>query len=420
MSILIKQAKIIDPQGPHHLKIMDILVEAGKIVEIKKNSTAKVSKIIEADNLCVSIGWIDMQATFCDPGHEHKETIESGIKAAAAGGFTGVCVHSSNSPTLSTKSQIEYIKNRSENKIVNIYPFGTVTQKQDGNDLSEMYDMQQAGAAGFSDYKHSITNAGLMVRALQYSKNINSFIISHCNETSLSQGGQMNEGETAIKLGLKGIPALAEEINLAQCIAVLEYAGGKLHIPTISTKGSVELIKKAKANGLAITAGVSAINLFKTDTELEEFDTNYKLDPPLRTKKDVDALRRGVENGVIDVIVSDHQPQDVESKDLEFDLADVGAIQLQTAFNCALAALKEENIDSIVNALVYKPREILGLEALTLEEKQEACLTLFSLKDNFTLTEKTNKSLSKNTSLFNVSLPGKVIGIINGGKNYFN
>ncbi len=420
MSILIKQAKIIDPQGPHHLKTMDILVEAGKIVEIKKNSTAKVSKIIEADNLCVSIGWIDMQATFCDPGHEHKETIESGIKAAAAGGFTGVCVHSSNSPTLSTKSQIEYIKNRAENKIVTIYPFGTVTQKQDGNDLSEMYDMQQAGAAGFSDYKHSITNAGLMVRALQYSKNINSFIISHCNETSLSQGGQMNEGETAIKLGLKGIPAIAEEINLAQCLAVLEYAGGKLHIPTISTKGSVELIKKAKANGLAITAGVSAINLFKTDIELEEFDTNYKLDPPLRTKKDVDALRRGVENGVIDVIVSDHQPQDVESKDLEFDLADVGAIQLQTAFNCALAALKEENIDSIINALVYKPREILGLEALKLEEKQEACLTLFSLKDTFTLTEKNNKSLSKNTSLFNVSLPGKVIGIINGSKNYFN
>lgn len=420
MSVLIKQAKIIDPNGPHHLKTLDILIEGGKIVDIKKSISIKASKVIEADHLCVSIGWLDMQATFCDPGHEHKETIESGIKSAAAGGFTGVCIHSSNSPSLSSKSQIEYVKTKSDNKAVTVYPFGTITQKQEGKDLSEMYDMQLAGAAGFSDYKHPITNAGLMMRALQYSTNISTFISVHCNDTSLSHGGQMNEGETAMQLGLKGMPAIAEEINLAQHIAMLEYAGGRLHVSTVSTKGSVELIKKAKASGLAITAGVSAINLFKTDSELEEFDSNYKLDPPLRTKKDVDALRKAIENGVIDVIVSDHQPQDVESKVLEFDLADFGAIQLQTAFNCALAGLKEENVEALILALAHRPRAILGLPELNIQEGEDANLTLFSLKDTFTLTEKNNKSLSKNSPFFNVTLPGKVIGIINGGKSVFN
>ncbi len=420
MSTVIKQAKIIDPNGPHHLKTMDVVIEGGKIIEIKKNSLLKANKVIEGDNLCVSVGWIDMQAVFCDPGHEHKETIESGIKAAAAGGFTGVCVHSANSPSLSTKSQIEYIKNKAENKVVTVFPFGTLTQKQEGRDLAEMYDMQLAGAFAFSDYKLSISNAGLLMRALQYSHNINSFIVAYCNEESLTHGGQMNEGETAIKLGLKGIPAVAEEISLAQHIAVLEYVGGRLHISTISTKGSVELIKKAKANGLAITAGVSAMHLFKTETELEEFDSNYKLMPPLRTKKDVEALRRAVENGIIDVIVSDHQPQDVESKELEFDLADAGAIQLQTAFNCALAGLKEENIEHLITAFTSGPRKVLGLAPLFIEEGQNAELTVFTTKDSFTLTEKNNKSLSANTPFLNTALPGKVIGVINGGKSYWN
>lgn len=244
--------------------------------------------------------------------------------------------------------------------------------------------------------------------------------MTHCNEESLSHGGQMNEGETAIKLGLKGIPAVAEEISLAQQLAVLEYAGGKLHVSAISTKGSAELIRKAKASGLNVTAGVTALHLFKTDSELEEFDSNYKILPPLRTKKDVDALRKAVENGTIDVIVSDHQPQDVESKELEFDLADEGAIQLQTAFSCALAGLKDEQIDALITALTQGPRRVLGLEPVSVEEGQNAELTLFSVKDSFTLTEKNNKSLSKNSPFFNTALPGKVIGIINGGKSYFN
>jgi dihydroorotase len=274
-----------------------------------------------------------MQAASGDPGFENKETLSSLIKCAASGGFTGVCIHNNNNPALHSKSQIEYIVNNTQNKIVNVYTFGTVTVDAKGKDIAEMYDMTQSGALAFSDYKHPIKDAGTVLRALQYSENVNSFIIAHCHDESISGGGQMNEGETSTALGLKGMPALAEELMVERNISILNATGGKLHIPTISTKGSVDLIKKAKTNGLQISCGVAAVNLLLDDTVLKEFDTNYKLDPPLRTKKDVQALRNALESGVIDVIVSDHLAQDTESKELEFDLADVGIINLQTAFN---------------------------------------------------------------------------------------
>jgi dihydroorotase len=230
----------------------------------------------------------------------------------------------------------------------------------------------------------------------------------------------MNEGEVAVGLGLKGIPALAEELMLQRNLSVLEYTGGKLHIPTISTKGSVDLIKKAKANGLNVTAGVSSLHLYLDESSLKDFDTNYKLNPPLRNKKDVQALRNAVENGTINVIVSDHLPQDVESKELEFDLADNGAINLQTSFSCALEALKEDNIDVIVKCFTSDPRAILGIENPVIEEGAEANLTLFTPSGETTLTDKTNNSRSKNSPFLNKPLKGKVIGIVNGAKSYFN
>ena len=230
----------------------------------------------------------------------------------------------------------------------------------------------------------------------------------------------MNEGETSVGLGLKGMPALAEEIMLQRNLAILEYTGGKLHIPTISTKGSVDLIKKAKANGLNVTAGVASINLLLDDSVLKDFDTNYKLNPPLRNKKDVQALRNGVENGIINAIVSDHLPQDNESKELEFDLAENGIINLQTSFCCALEALKEENIEVIVKCLSSNPRAILGIKEPEIAEGSEANLTLFSLSQETTFTEKSNNSKSKNSPFLNKTLKGKVLGVINGGKSYFN
>jgi len=421
MNILIKEATIISFNNALNNKVMDILIEGGVIVEIKKSIQAKGNiKVVQEKGLHVSAGWLDMQVVSCDPGFEYKENLDTMIKCAASGGFTSVCIHNYNQPALHNKSQIEYLINKTRNKVVDVIPFGTVTVDGNGKDMAEMYDMKMSGAVAFSDYKHPIKDAGMVMRALQYAGNIDSLIITHCNDESISFGGQMNEGETATTLGLKGMPALAEELMIQRNLSILEYTTGRLHIPTVSTKGSVELIKKAKANGLHVTCGVAAINLFLDDSVLKEFDTNYKLDPPLRTKKDVQALRAAVENGIIDVIVSDHLPQDIESKELEFDHADMGMINLQTAFNCALEGLKEKNIDSIVRSLTYNPRAILGINQAEVSEGKEANLTLFTLNEETTLTERSNYSRSRNSPFLGESLKGRVVGILNGTKSFFN
>lgn len=421
MNILIKQAKVISENSEFHQKTVDILVEGGEITEIKKSiQNRSNAKEVEVEGLCVSDGWVDMQVVSCDPGYEHKENLDTLVKASAAGGFTAVCVHNYNQPALHTKSQIEYIVNSTKNKVVEVLPFGTITHEGKGKELAEMFDMKNSGALAFSDYKLPLKDSGLMVRALQYSANIGSFIVSHCSDESLSHGGQMNEGETSTSLGLKGIPAIAEELMLQRNLSLLEYAGGKLHVPTISTRGSVELIRKAKANGLNVTCGVAAVNLMLDDSVLKDFDTNYKLNPPLRTRKDVIALRNAVENGIIDVVVSDHAPQDTESKELEFDLADFGIINLQTAFNCALEGLKDKNCECIIKAFTTNPRAILGLEKTEIAEKATANLTLFSLSGETVLTDASNYSKSKNSPFLNKSLQGRVIGIVNGSKSYFN
>lgn len=421
MSILLKNARIIAEGNSNHSKSLDILIEGGKIVEIGKNiSTKNNAKIIEAEGLYVSSGWMDMQAVACDPGFEHKETLDSLIQCAASGGFTAVCIHNDNNPAIHGKSQIEYILNKTKNKVVDVYPSGTVTVDAKGKDLAEMFDMHQSGAIAFSDHKHAISDSGMLMRALQYSNNAGSFIITHCNDKNISHGGQMNEGEVSVSLGLKGIPPLAEELMMERNISILEYTGGKIHFPTITTKGSVDLVKKAKAAGLNVTAGVAVANLLLDDSVLKEFDTNYKLDPPLRNKKDVQALRNAVDNGTIDVIVSDHYPQDMEGKEVEFDHAETGMISLQTAFSCAVEALKEENINTIVKCFTNGPRNILGLENPEIKEGETANLTLFTLKDQTTLTEKNNHSLSRNSPFFNKTLKGKVIGVINGSKSFFN
>lgn len=421
MNILIKQATIVNAASPQHGKTVDILIEKGIISQIKKSITYdKLIKTIEADGLHVSLGWLDMQVNFCDPGNEHKETLDNGLKTAAKGGFTGVCVMSGTQPPLHNKAQIEYVLNRAKDNLVNVFPIGTISYNQEGKDLSEMYDMQLAGAAAFSDYKNPITDASLVLRALQYSKNINSFIITHADDKAVSHGGQMNEGFISTKLGLKGIPALAEELMIQRNLQILEYAGGKIHFPTISTKGSVDLIKKGKANGLSVTCGVASHNLLLDETELEHFDPNYKTNPPLRAKEDVNALRRALENGIIDVVVSDHAPQDIESKDLEFDLADAGILGLQTAFNCLITAIPKINSQKIGECLAQNPRLILGLKEEMIKEGQMANLTLFTLNGQTTFAENDFVSKSKNTPFIGKTLTGKVIGVINNDKIMLN
>lgn len=419
MNLLIKQATVVDSASPHNGRVVDILIEKGVITQIKKTITPdKGIKTIEGDGLHVSAGWLDMQVNFCDPGNEHKETLTNGLRAAAKGGFTAVCVMSGTNPPLHNKAQIDYVVNRSKNNIVEVYPVGTLSYNQEGKDLSEMYDMKLSGAVAFSDYKKPIKDAGLILRGLQYSTNINSFIITHCDDKTISHGGQMNEGVTATKLGLKGIPALAEEIMLQRNIQILEYTGGKMHIPTISTKGSVDLIKKAKAKKLNITCGVAAYNLLLDETALEGFDTNCKVNPPLRTKEDIEALKKGIADGTIDVIVSDHNPQDIESKDLEFDMADNGMIGLETCFGVLNTGLNQKlAIDVIIDTLTKNPREILNLPQVSVKEGVEANLTLFNPTKKSVFRKENLVSVSKNSAFIERELKGEVIGVIN--KNTF-
>lgn len=418
MNLLIKQATIVESNSSHNGKVVDILIEKGVITQIKKSITPeKGVKTIEGDNLHVSAGWLDMQVNFCDPGNEHKETLEKGLKAAAKGGFTGVAVMSGTNPPLHNKAQIDYVVNKAKSNAVDVYPVGTLSYNQEGKDLSEMYDMQLSGAVAFSDYKKPIKDAGLILRALQYSNNINSFIITHCDDKTISHGGLMNEGVISTRLGLKGMPALAEEIMLQRNIQILEYTGGKMHIPTISTKGSVELIKKAKAKKLNITCGVAAYNLLLDETEVEGFDTNFKVNPPLRTKEDVDALKKAVADGIIDVIVSDHNPQDIESKDLEFDLADNGMVGLESCFGVANAALSSKaSLETVIDALTKNPRAVLGLNEVSVKEGEEANLTIFNPGKKFVFEKSHIVSSNKNSGFIGKELKGEVIAVINKDK----
>lgn len=418
MNLLIKQATIVDSNNSHNGKVVDILIEKGVITQIKKSITPeKGVKTVEGDNLHVSAGWLDMQVNFCDPGNEHKETLEKGLKAAAKGGFTGVAIMSGTNPPLHNKAQIDYVVNKAKSNAVDVYPVGTLSYNQEGKDLSEMYDMQLSGAVAFSDYKKPIKDAGLILRALQYSHNINSFIITHCDDKTISHGGLMNEGVTSTRLGLKGMPALAEEIMLQRNIQILEYTGGKMHIPTISTKGSVELIKKAKAKKLNITCGVAAYNLLLDETEVEGFDTNFKVNPPLRTKEDVEALKKAVADGIIDVIVSDHNPQDIESKDLEFDLADNGMVGLESCFGVANAALSSKaSLETVIDTVTKNPRSILGLKEVAVKEGEDANLTIFNPGKKFVFEKSHIVSSNKNSGFIGKELKGEVIAVINKDK----
>jgi len=419
MNLLIKQATVVDSTSPFNGKVVDILIEKGIITQIRKTITPeKGIKTIEAEGLHVSAGWLDMQVNFCDPGYEHKETLDNGLKSAAKGGFTSVCLMSGTNPPLHNKSQIEYIVNRSKDNLVDVLPIGTLSHNQEGKDLSEMYDMKLSGAVAFSDYKKTTKDAGLVLRALQYSDNIDSFIMTHCDDKTISHDGLVNEGVTSTKLGLKGIPALAEEIMLQRNIQILEYTGGKMHIPTISTKGSVELIKKAKAKKLKITCGVAAYNLLLEDTELEGFDTNFKVNPPLRTKEDIEALKKGIADGTIDVIVSDHNPQDIESKDLEFDLADNGMIGLESCFGVLNTALSSKlSLENMVDTLTKNPRTILGLPVVSVKEDSAANLTLFNPSKKYMFERSHIVSSNKNSGFIGKELKGMIIGVIN--KNEF-
>ncbi|MEN8966239.1 MAG: dihydroorotase [Polaribacter sp.] len=409
MITLIKSAKIIDTSSPFHQQTKDILITDGTITQIADNLPYKKDyQLVEKENLHVSCGWFDTSVSFGEPGFEERETIKNGLTVAAKSGFTAVAVNANSNPVIDNKSGVEFLINKAQGFATKLYPIAALTKESKGIEMAELYDMQQSGAIAFSDYNKPISNDNLMKITLLYAQNFDGLVLSFPKNKAIAGEGIAHEGENSTKLGLKGTPALAEHIQIARDLFLLEYTGGKLHIPTISSAKSVDLIKEAKKKGLQVTCSVAAHHLTLTDQELHGFDSNYKTNPPLRTNKDCKALQKGIKSGIIDVITSDHNPIDIEHKKVEFSEAKNGTIGLESAFGAINSVLA---LDDFIDNITHKPRSIFGLKAISIAEGQKAEISLFTPEESYTFTKKHMLSISKNSAFLDKKLTGKAYGI---------
>jgi len=410
MNLLIKSATIIDPNSPFHQKVADILVEDGYISLIAPNVNAK-AETIDGKGKYVTPGFFDLNCNIGELGLETKEDLQTGTRAAIAGGFTGVALMPNTQPPVHSKAEVEYLLNRAKHNMVDVYPLGTISHKREGKDLAEMYDMFLSGAKAFTDGNRPVQDAGLMERALLYTQGFGALIMSYPEDTAIAGKAKVNEGEMSTLLGMKGIPSLAEELMIARDLYLAEYTGSRIHFSTISTVRSVELIRDAKKKGLQVTCDVAVHHLLLTDEALAGFDSQYKVKPPLRTKKDVNALIKGLKDGTIDAIVTQHTPHEVEFKDVEFEVAEYGIIALQTAFSIALQAGLD--MELIVEKLAVNPRRILNIDAAFIAEGQKANLALLDVDATWDYTKKNNKSKSYNSPFIGHNLKGKALLVCN-------
>jgi dihydroorotase len=423
MKVLIKQAKIISPSSPFNGQTKDILIINGIITAISNTVTEKNAQVIELPGLCVSIGWMDVFANFADPGYEYKETLETGAKAAAAGGFTDVMVLPNTNPVVHSKSQVEYIIQKSKALAVNIYPIGSVTKNAEGKDLAEMYDMQHSGAVAFGDGINSIQSAGILLKALQYVKSFDGTVIQIPDDKSIGANGLINEGIISTQLGLPGKPTIAEELLVARDLKLARYAESKLHFTGVSSAKSLEYIKRSKETGIKVTCSVTPYHLYFTDADVQGYDTNLKVNPPLRTEADRQGVLKAIADGTVDCIASHHFPQNWDSKTCEFEYAKEGMIGLESLFG-VLGQLGisnwESGLERLIMLLSVNPRKIFGLQIPEIKEGVAACLTLFNAEEEYIFTEQMIQSKSKNSPFIGKKLKGKVIGIINKDKVELN
>jgi len=405
MNLLITSATIIDPNSPFHQQQADILIENGVISQIAQSITGDYDTV-DAAGANIFPGFFDLNCNIGELGFETKEDLETGTKAAAAGGFTGLALMPNAKPVHS-KTEVEYLINRAKNNIVDVYPLGTISQKREGKDLAEMYDMHLSGAKAFTDGNRPVQDAGLMERALLYAQGFDGLVFSYPEDMAIAGKAKVHEGVVSTMLGMKGIPSLAEELMIARDLYLAEYTGSAIHFSTVSTKRSVELIREAKKRGLKITCDVAAHHLTLTDEVLMGFDSQYKVKPPLRTQTDVDALLEGLKDNTIDAIVSQHTPHEVEFKDVEFEIAEFGMIALQTILPTLLAAGLTKEL--IVQKLAIAPREILKLDVPTIAESQKANLILVDIEAEWQFTKQNNLSKSYNSPFMGQTLKGKII-----------
>ena len=417
MKILIQSAKIVSKGSPHHLKKRNILINNGKIAEIgDKNYSA--DKVIDADGMLLSIGWFDLGAYVGDPGLEHKEDISSLIKAAAAGGFTEVAVLPNTHPAVQTKNEIVYLSQGNNNRLVQIHPMANITKNSKGEELTEMIDLHQAGAVAFTDGLKSIWHTDIFLKSLQYLQKFDGLLIDHPEDNWLNLFGQMHEGIMSTSLGLKGMPRIAEEVATRKNLELLSYAGGRLHFAKISTAKTVEIIRSAKKKGMNVSCDITGFQALLDDSLLADFDTYYKVNPPLREKSDNEALIKGLKDDTIEVLTSGHLPQDDESKLLEFDQAEFGMINLQT-FGSQLTSLsKWVDMEDLIAKVTEAPRRILKMEIPLIMEEEKANLTLFDPEAEWIFDQSNNFSKSKNSPFLGKKMKGKVVAVFNNSKQW--
>ncbi len=423
MKVLIKKAKVIVPDSSFHHKTVDILIVNGIIKEIGKISS-KADKTVEGENLHVSAGFMDMRAFSMEPGHESMESLESLALAAAKGGFTQVAIMPNTEPIIESKASIKYFQHFSENSLTDLLPTSAVTKDTKGEDFTDMYDLLEAGALAFTDGHKPLWNSDILFKTLQYLYPKKALLMNRAEEPTLSIFGQMHEGTCSTMMGTKGIPSEAEELMVMRDLKLLEYAGlehdnALLHFSCISTEAAVKLIKKAKQKGLPVSCDIAAHQLAFTDKDLTSFDSNLKVNPPFRGQNDVKALKKGLADGTIDVIVSDHRPLDEEHKNLEFDLAEFGVIGLQTAF-AAMNTHADLDIDRLVSCLTDRPRKLLNLNLPLFVEGAKANLTFFNPDSSYTFKEKDIVSKSKNSPFIGKDLKGKIVATFHKGHHIIN
>ena len=429
MHVLLKSVTLLHSPSSLHQQRVDIILQEGIIRHLQPSTNSlpegPYEHTIKGDNLYVSAGWFDMQAQFGDPGMEYREDLYTGMQAAAAGGFTDVALLPNTLPVVQTKNEVHYLRGAFQSP-VSLHPIAAVTRDTQGLELTEMIDLHHAGAVAFSDGDHALSHSQVMLKALQYVQKFDGLLINRPEEPELTQFGTMHEGLQSTLLGLKGMPVLSETIALERDLRLLAYASEfayqhtpRLHISNISAAASVDLIRQAKASRLPVTCDVAAHQLVFDDTQLASFDTNYKVNPPLRSPEDQRALLAGLQDGTIDVIVSAHQPWDEENKKCEFDQAAFGMMGLQT-FLPILSRCVSDTLtwEILIEKITTQPRQLLQQAQPLLEEGAPAHLTLFNPQRTWTLNAETNLSKSINHPWWGQTLVGQVLGVFHQGKHY--
>lgn len=422
MKIILKQVTVLNPEQKLNQK-SDLLIEDGVIKKIGglKQEDFKSAEVFEFENKYCVPGLFDMHVHLREPGREDEETVETGSNAAAAGGFTGVACMPNTNPDIDSAEIVRFIKEKAKDHLVDVYPVAAATLSRKGEALSPMYELFEAGAVAFSDDGVAIKNAGVLRNVLEYSKNFGTPVIEHCEDESMADG-VMNEGLISTTLGLEGIPNVAEDLIVMRDILLAEFVGGKVHIAHISSKNAVELVRQAKKRGIKVTAEVAPHHFTLTDDSIKSYDTNYKMNPPLRTRADVEAMIEGLKDGTIDCIASDHAPHAIEEKEMEFIYAPNGIVGLETQLGLVISELihkKHLTISQAVEKMSINPRRILNIPIPQIKEGEVANLTIFDSDLIWTVDVSKFKSKAKNSPFDKRLMTGKSIAVINKKKMFF-